>query len=163
MSCASPLGAADLEYQVKAAYLYNFLRFIDWPSQAFRTGDGGYDLCILGRDPFGEELTPVSSKTAQNRPIRLRRLGGGNDLRSCHLVFIGQSEAARVSRILLQLRGSNVLTVSDLPGFAVQGGVIGFAMERGKVRLEVNLESAHRAGLRISSKLLEVASAVYPP
>lgn len=158
---ANALGATNLEYQVKAAYLYNFLRFVDWPPQAFRGDAPGFNLCLLGREPFGETLSPLSTKTARSRAIRLRHVGLGNELRDCHVLFICQSEASRVTGILAQLRGANVLTVSDLPGFAAHGGVIGFRIDQGKVRLEINLGSARQAGLHVSSKLLEVASEVY--
>ncbi len=155
------LGATALEYRVKAAYLYNFFLFVDWPQQAFEHNGDRFELCVLGRDPFGESLAPVTRKTAQERPIQLRRLREGGDPGGCHLLFIGGSEAGRLSRILSRLRDAHVLTVGEMPGFASQGGMVGFTVEGGKVRLEVNLDSARRAGLHISSKLLEVAVEVY--
>jgi hypothetical protein len=159
---ASGLGASIVEYRVKAAYLYNFLLFVDWPQQAFASDATSYDICILGPDPFGESLTPISAKTAHKRGIRLRQLPRGGNPNDCHLLFIGAAEAEQLPRLLMGLRGSHVLTVSDLPGFAEQGGMVGFVIDGGKVRLEVNLEALRRAGLHVSSKLLEVASAVYP-
>lgn len=156
-------AAADpaLEQQVKAAYLYNFFLFIDWPAQTFGGEDGDFDLCILGRDPFGDSLAPLATRVARNRHIRLRHLTGSGDPGSCHLLFIGTSEAGRATSLLRRLRGSPVLTVSELPGFAEHGGMVGFVLEGGKVRLEINLAAAQGAGLRVSAKLLEVAAEVY--
>jgi hypothetical protein len=153
--------ATELEHRVKAAYMYNFLRFIDWPTEAFAGTDGRYELCILGQDPFGDSLTPVARKRARNRGIRLRQLGRNADPSDCHVLFIGASEASRVPSLLGRLRNTPVLTVSELPGFAKRGGTVGFVLDNDKVRLEVNLAAARRAGLHISSKLLEVASEVY--
>jgi hypothetical protein len=158
---SSGFCADALEYRVKAAYLYNFFLFVDWPRQAFVQDDGRFELCILGRDPFGASLTPLTKKTAQGRSIALRRLEPGADANTCHVLFIGSSEVHRVPTILRRLRAAHVLTASEVPNFARQGGVVGFTIEGGKVRLEVNLASARRAGLKVSSKLLEVASEVY--
>jgi len=154
-------AAADMEYRVKAAYLYNFLRFVDWPEQAFSSDDASYELCLLGHDPFGSSLTPVSSKRARKRSIHLRHLQPNADASGCHVLFISDSEAKRMPKILRRLRTAPVLTVSELPGFAKHGGMVGFVIDRGKVRLEVNLAAVRRSRLRMSSKLLEVASEVH--
>ncbi len=153
--------AAELEHRVKAAFIYNFLRFVDWPEQGFAGANAGYELCILGQDPFGDSLAPISRKRAHNRPIRLHQLTRNADPTDCHVLFISTSEAQRMPAILRRLRGAPVLTVSELPQFAKRGGTVGFVLDQGKVRLEVNLAAARRAGLHVSSKLLEVASEVY--
>jgi hypothetical protein len=155
------LGATELEYKVKAAYLYNFLRFVDWPKASFDGSRNDFQLCITGRDPFGERLTPVTRKTAQSRSIRVRRLRTGLDFADCHVLFIAGSETGRLSQILRQLQDAHVLTVAETPGFAARGGMIEFTRDGDKVRLEVNLTAVRRAGLRMSSKLLEVASKVH--
>jgi hypothetical protein len=154
------LGANSLEYRVKAAYLYNFFLFVDWPKQAFKTNGDDFELCILGRDPFGTSLRSVAQKTAQQRPINLRHLNSVEPAGDCHVLYISRSEDARVAGILRSLRGSPVLTVSEKEGFVEQGGTVGFTLKGGKVRLEVNLATARQSGLRISSKLLEVAAVV---
>jgi hypothetical protein len=162
LSAAAGLCAGAVEYRVKAAYLYNFFLFVDWPSQAFASSTASFELCILGADPFGESLAPIVTKTARQRDIQLRQVPRGGNLEGCHLVFIGAAEVDQVPRLLAQSRGGHALTVSESPGFAKAGGMVGFVLDEGKVRLEVNTEALRRAGLHVSSKLLEVASAVYP-
>lgn len=155
------LGATALEHRVKAAYLYNFFLFVDWPSQSPPCADDCFELCIIGTNPLGENLSALTRKTAQERPIRLRRLRSGADPSGCHVLVIGDSATGGLRQILRQAQRAHVLTVSEMPNFASRGGMIGFTLEDGKVRLEVNMDSIQRAGLRVSSKLLEVAAEVH--
>ena len=152
----------DLEYEVKAAYLYNFLLFVEWPQEAFPMGPPTpMHICVRGEDPFGSTLDAVTQRSAQKRPILLHRLDPTDPLDHCHLIFISNSEQHQVRQLLRQVRAKNTLTVSDIADFADQGGIIGFVIKDGKVRLEVNLAAARTAHLKISSKLLEVATRIF--
>jgi hypothetical protein len=146
---------------VKAAYVYNFTKFIEWAAE-----DGVTDraatvtICVLGSDPVGSALDEIASFESKGRPILVHHVRAGEPIPACHILYIGNSEATRLASILAQLGASGVLTVSDLPRFAEQGGMIGFALDRGRVRVEINALRVRGAGLRISSKLLEVARVV---
>jgi len=147
-----------LEQKVKAAYLYNFLLFVDWPTSAFADDSASkVQVCVIGEDPFRSALGPITERTAKKRGIRLSRLDSGADPGRCHLLYVSRSEEARLSELLADLADRPVLTTSDIPGFVDRGGMIGFTLKDGRVLLEANLQAARRSGLRISSKLLEVA------
>jgi hypothetical protein len=149
------------EYQVKAAFLYNFAKFIEWPPSAFRNATAPLQICILGRDPFGQGLRDiVSTKTVNGRPFEVDYLVDMQMARACHILFIASSEKDRVKQILESMRGTVALTVSDTEGFAGQGGMINFLLDNGRVLFEVNRNAAGQAGLKISSKLLSVAKVV---
>jgi hypothetical protein len=143
---------------VKAAFLYNFAKFIEWPADAFPSADAPLILGVIGEDPVGGTLDPtVRGKTANGHPLIVRRLSPGQDLRSCHVLFISHSERDRVPQILGNVRGAAILTVSEVDRFSDQGGVITFFIEQNRVRFEINIATADRARLKISSKLLSVA------
>jgi len=150
----------SLEYAVKAAFLYNFAKFVEWPDSP-AAPPSTLTLCVLGTDPFGEALeTAVLDKTVRSRTLSVRRLQGLEDLGPCPILFIASSEVGRLPQILERLRGAPVLTVGESDGFARAGGMIGFFLEENRVRFEVNLGAAEAAGLRISSRLLGVAKVV---
>jgi len=118
-------------------------------------------ISVIGTDPIGDMLDDFSKKQKEDLPIIVKKIKNGKDnITDCHLVFIGQSEQQQLSAILQQLKRTNVLTVSDMSGFAQNGGMIGFIIENGRVRIEINLDTVHSAGLKISAKLLEVAKIV---
>jgi hypothetical protein len=149
------------EYAVKAAFLYNFARFVEWPGQALGNGGSPLLVGVMGDDPFGNSIDQVvAGKNVNGHPIAVNRLRWGQDLRQCHILFISSSEARRLPQILASLRGASVLTVADMERFDQQGGVVRFFIEDGKVRFEINVDAADRAGLRISSKLLALAKIV---
>ena len=150
-----------LEYQVKAAFLYNFAKFVDWPQDAFDTANGSFSLCIVGEDPFGSSLDrTVDGRTVHGRPIIVRRKADLATLRRCHLVFISSSEQERLAQIMLHLKGAAVLTVAEWPHFADEGGVIRLLVDSNKVRFEINTAESARARLRVSSQLLKLALSV---
>ncbi len=157
---AAPKRARLSEYQVKVGYLYNFARFVDWPAQAFGDERAAIRLGILGKDPFGEDLKFIRDKTAHGRRFEIRQVAGAGELKECHILFIGSSEKKNLEHILAGLRGSPVLTVSDMEGFAQRGGTINFIRTEGRIRFAVNPGAARRAGLTISSKLLRLADIV---
>jgi hypothetical protein len=145
------------EYQVKAAFLYNFVKFVEWPETPV-VQEGAILLCMLGKDPFGGALERVvEGKTVNGRPLVIRRIGDIAAARSCQVLFVSASEAGRVSEITRAVRGWNVLTVSEIDRFSERGGIITFLMEGQKVRFQINPKTAASAGLKISSKLLQLA------
>lgn len=144
------------EYQVEAAYLYNFGKFVNFPVGS-RTGTD-FSVCILGEDPFGSTIDQTVAKAKiDGKPIVTRRIARAGEAQGCRIVFISESETGRLRTILPLLSKSGMLTVSDLPRFAERGGMIQFVMEGDRVRFEVNLGAAQQAGLNLSSELLKVA------
>ncbi len=149
-------ASTSVEYRIKAAMLYNFTRFIQWPAGG-QNAAGQMAVCVLGQDPFGEALDAVAGKQTQGKVLVVRRVGGPDDLAGCQVVFVSASESARAGSILRRLADLPLLTVSDMQGFTQMGGMIGFTLLQNKVRFGINLEAARRAGLSISSKLLRLA------
>jgi YfiR/HmsC-like len=150
-----------LEYQVKAAFLLNFTKFVEWPATAFAAPNAPITICVIGQDPFGAILDrTVEGESVGTHRIRARRLLPDDDLKSCHILFISQSERGQVAQIVSRLHDSSVLTVSELPGFADAGGMIEFLIEAGKTRFYINAATAGAAGLKLSSRLLRVAKGV---
>jgi hypothetical protein len=149
------------EYQVKAAFLYNFAQFVDWPPPAFPESQTPLVIGVLGTDPFGAFLDDtVRGEKVNNHPMEIQRFGRVEEIKTCHILFISKSEAAQLEQILASLKGRNILTVSDIDGFAQGGGMIRLVTEKGKTRLKINREAAKAAGLTISSKLLKPAEIV---
>jgi hypothetical protein len=148
---------APSEYQLKAAFLYNFGKFVEWPASAFPAPDTPFGVCILGEDPFGLDLeTVLRGKTLVGRELLLRRLHSESEWPRCHILFT--SGPPPVS--LLDPPREGLLTVGEAPGFTRSGGVVRFVVDAGKVRFEINPDAADRAKLRISSKLLRLARIV---
>jgi len=149
------------EYEVKAAFLFNFTKFVTWSDE--ETADAGkpFVIAVIGDDPFGEALTVLESKTAQGRPIVVQRVSGVASLKNCRMLFVSSSVGDRLPSILRAAHARNILTVGDMDRFARRGGVIGLVLAGDRVGFEVNTESARQAGLTISSKLLSLAKAIY--
>lgn len=148
------------EYDIKAAFLYNFTKFVEWPPTAFFDEHSALNLCVLGEDPFGRSLPEVLGEEAAGRKLVLLRIGKIADPTVCHVLFISRSERRRLPQILAAVRMFPVLTVGDTPGFLDQGGIVNFTLEGSKVRFEISQAAAERTGLRISSKLLRLATRV---
>jgi len=149
------------EYQVKAAFLYNFAKFVEWPAEAFADTSAPIILGVLGQDPFGVVLEQtIQGKTVRGRTLVIRRFERIQDVEVCHVLFVSSSEEKHLARILEGLKGSGVLTVSEMEQFARNGGIIQFIMQENKVRFEINVDAAERAGLKISSKLLKLSRVV---
>jgi hypothetical protein len=161
---AGPRAAAQdalPEYQVKAAYLFNFFKFVEWPQDSFGDPTTPVVIGVVGEDPFGTTLPVViAGKTVQGRELVFRKYYVGEDLRGAHILFISASEKKRLPAILLSLRGSWVLTVSDVDGFLDQGGMIQFVNENDRIRFAINLSATSQANLKMSSKLLSLAKLV---
>lgn len=153
--------AASTEYQVKAAYLFNFAKFVEWPAGAFRTPNSPLVICVLGSNPFGSELEgSIAGKTVGGRRLEITHLPRGLDASACQIVFIPSSEKGQVREILQRLTGTNALTVADTSGFIDDGGMINFVWEGDRVRFEANVDAAEHAHLRLSARLLTVAKLV---
>lgn len=149
------------EYQIKAAFLYNFAKFIEWPPGDFADTSAPLRICVLGQDPFGQELRNIANdKTVNGRKLQVNQVADLQNARTCHILFIASSEKAELKQALESLRGTGALTVGDTKGFVEQGGMINFVLENDRVRFEVNHRAAEQAGLKISSKLLNVAKSV---
>lgn len=149
------------EYAVKAVFLYNFGKFVDWPNLGSATDRETMALGILGKDPFGRALDEVfAGKTLQHRPVEIRRLQSVDEADGCHILFISSSESKKVPEILKKLAGLPILTVGESQDFVESGGMIEFAIVDNKVRFEINAGAAGRSRLKISSRLLSLATDV---
>jgi len=139
------------EYHVKAAFLYNFARFVDWPAEAFRSPGEPFTICVLGEDPFGRALDDVAAgKTVGGRPVAIRRISDARRIGGCHILFVSSAADQRVLSVLAAEKQFGVLTVGDA-GSSISGGVIiGFTMENDKVRFEIDTATADRNGLQIN-------------
>lgn len=148
------------EYQVKAAFLYNFAKFTEWPDDGRVAREGGYTLCIVGRDPFGAALDEIAGRQVHGLPLRVRRAVSLDTVRDCQILFVSESEERRLPELLRAIEARPVLTVSDIDGFADAGGMIGLALADRRLQFDVNLGAATRSNLRISSQLLKLARSV---
>lgn len=164
LALAQPkLQAQTKEYQVKAAFLLNFAQFVEWPASAFSGSDAPLCIGVLGEDPFG----PALEQTMQGEKIRdhkltIRRAQRVEDLAGCQLVFVSKSEQSHLAEILSKIDSRPVVTVSEMPGFAREGGTINFYQDQNKVRFEINPASARPSGLKISSQLLGLGKIIEP-
>jgi hypothetical protein len=149
------------EYEVKAAFMYNFLKFIEWPDNAFPDYHTTINFCVLGKDPFGSTLDSIQGETINNKKIIIKHYYDIDGLDKCNVLFISSSEKERLTKILKTLSGFNILTISDTKTFAQQGVLINFYIEENKVRFEINQDAVNRSNLKISSKLLKLANIVY--
>ncbi len=152
--CAHSLcAAASVEHKIKAAYLYNFTKFVTWPELQSET----FNLCILGKNPFGSLLDSLESRTALGLPIKLIRLQRFDASKQCHLLFLGSATTKDTRQLIAS---SGILTVSEKYEFAKHDGMIGFVVREGKVKLQINVDRLKQSGLEVSAKLLEIAEIV---
>jgi hypothetical protein len=157
----SAAAAAPTEYQVKAVFLYNFSRFVDWPAGSFSAPNEPFVIGVLGADPFGERLDEaVRGEQVDQHPLIVRRFSDVAQIGDCRILFIDSSEDARLGQILAALDHHSVLTVSDVDGASERGVMIQLATQDNRVRLRINVASARAAGLTISSNLLRLAQIV---
>jgi len=152
---------APSEYQVKAVFVYNFSRFVEWAPQAFAAPDEPFVICILGGDPFGARLDEaVRGEQIDRHPLLVRRFRNLGEIGDCRILYIDRSESAQLQQILAALDHRGTLTVSDLDDSSQRGVMIQFTTENNRIRLRINVESARASGLTISSKLLRSAEIV---
>jgi len=146
------------EYELKAAFVYNFAKFVEWPSDAFATNKAPLVVGVLGQNPFGDSLErTIRDKSINEHPLVLKELNSPTQATNCHIVFICSSEKKRLPEILAGLQGASVLTVGEMDRFTESGGMINFVLEGNKIRFRINEGAARSVRLKISSKLLSLA------
>ena len=157
-SAATP-QQSPLEDTRKAAFLYNLVKFVEWPAT---DGDGPIVLGMLGRDALGATMEQIfRGKDVDGRALQIRYVAKLEDLKFCQVIFISEAEKERLPEILAALKDVHVLTVSEIDGFAERGGMVRLIVENTKVRLEVNVDTVSRARLKISARLLQLASVIH--
>ncbi len=155
-------NAAGLpEYTVKAAFVYNFARFTEWPDAAFQDAGSPLHLCVLGQDPFDGALNTIAGKSVGSRELQVSYPIWASEVRDCHILFISQAAGSRLPEIVTYLDDSPVLTIGDSPDIARSGGIIGLENVENRIRFQVNLDAAHRSGLRLSSQILDLATSIH--
>ncbi|MHB8486484.1 MAG: YfiR family protein [Candidatus Acidiferrales bacterium] len=167
MAAAIPTWAqanSPVEYQVKAAFLLNFTKFVDWPPDTFQNGRSPITVCVFGYDPFGNALDEIiRGKNINNHELLARRINELPDLKGCQLVFVSEREEKRLPEILNNLKGVSALVVGESENFAERGGEIQFYLENNRMRFAINVDAVQRAHLTVSSKLLALARIVHDP
>jgi hypothetical protein len=157
-------SAAELsaqEYTVKAAYLFNFAKFVEWPPNSLAPIEGAFVIGVVGEDPFDGALDRIiENKKLHNHPLVLRRFKRGDEVKTCHLLFISSSENDHLEEIVKAVHGASVLLVGENEKFLDRGGMINFFLESQTVKFSINLPATERAGLKLSSKLLSLAKVV---
>lgn len=161
-----PVGGRDgrvPEHQLKAAFLFNFAKYVDWPTEAFPEATTPIRFGILGENPFEGALQRIiEAKTIGNRPLTLTRSRRIDELESCHLLYISRSEEERVDSLLNGLQGQPVLTVSDIDRFARSGGMIELFLQENRIAFKINRTPVEESNLKMSSRLLNLATIVSP-
>src|SRR3990170_3937550 len=149
------------EYAVKAAFIYKFTKFVDWPAQAFADPKEPFSICVLGKDHFGNVLDQIfSGKTVNGREPVVKRSNSVEELKRCHILFISSSEKKRLARIIEVIKFAGILTIGDMDQFAESGGIIGLNEQDKKINIEINVDAVKRSDLKISSKLLIIGKTV---
>ena len=158
---AAAQSAPVSEYEVKAAFLYNFVRFVEWPRQAFADSSTPVRICVLGGNLLGPALDRIErGKSIAGRSIISTQLRSPTEAFACHVLFVSRSDSETLKQILQRTRGLPVLTVGENDDFIALGGIINFVLDQDRVRFEINLSAAERHHLKLSSKLLAVARVV---
>jgi hypothetical protein len=158
-SCLHAQRSNPSEYEVKAAYLYDFGKFVAWPAKVAAADD--FPICVLGEDPFGATFdATIAGETINGKKVVVNRIAKPQEAVSCRILFISASEESQLKEILATIDKTSVLTVSDISQFTRRGGMIQFVTDANRVRFEVNVTTAERAGLILSSQLLKVAISV---
>jgi hypothetical protein len=150
--------APPTEYQLKAAFLFNFAKFVEWPQAAFASNNSPIVIGVLGQNPFHDDLKQmVRNKTIDNRPLVVQDVHALAEATNCHILFVCSSEKDRLPEIFKALKGASVLTVGEMDHFTESGGMINFVIKDNKIRFQINNDQAAKAGLKISSKLMSLA------
>jgi hypothetical protein len=156
---AQPIGLT--EYEIKAGFLFNFTKFVEWPAGTYANSSAPIILGIVGENPFGNLLTEAAAGKAVNgRAVLVKQFAEGQDLRSCDILFVASTDKKHTLQILAKLKGSSVLTVGEGIGFTQSGGMIAFLVEGNRVQLEIDLQATSEARLKISAKVIAVARLV---
>jgi uncharacterized protein DUF4154 len=151
----------SLELRVKAAFLYKFAGYVEWPTKAFARPETPVTIGVIGAEPLATELAQaVTGRTVNDRPVTVKRLRAGESLAGLHVLFIGRAENARLDQLAQSAQPRSILTVTESDGALARGSVINFVLSDGRVRFEIALDSAEKSGLKLSSRLLAVAQQV---
>lgn len=149
------------EYEIKAAFLLNFARFVEWPSTSFADSDSPLVIGVLGNDPFGSALdNAIQNERVKGRRLVVRRSSQLSDLKGSHILFVSSSEQSRIGWIIREVSDRSILSVSDVSGFANRGGIVNFIVGDRKIGFEINIAAINKAGLKVSSQLLKLAKIV---
>lgn len=163
---APPLAAQTeipREYQIKAAFLFNFAQFVQWPADSFATADEPFRIGVLGQDPFGDFLEEtVSGEKIDGHPLIIEHYTKPGDAQDCRILFISRSESGQFVSVLAGLKGKGILTVGDTDGFLADGGMVRFVTEENKIHFKIDLDAVKSDGLVISSQVLRLAKIVKP-
>ena len=159
---ARPQTQMPDEYQIKAAFLYNFAKFIEWPNDSSMQRNEPFIIGLFGEDPFNAILSKkIRGRTIQGHSIMVQRFYKVKEIRACQVLFINSSEKKRFKEILRHINRSPILTVADVDDFSAIGGMINFIIVKNKIRFEINPQAAEKNGLKISSRLLKLAKIVH--
>jgi len=148
------------ESQVKAALVFNIAKFVDWPAASFAQDSSPLVICTLGSGGFVSAVADLQGKQLKGHPVAVTQISRAEEIRTCHLLVIGNADAGQVQSVLFKLRSQPVLSISDRDRFAHSGGVVGLYRQSNKVKFEVNLQAAQQRQLKISSHLLKLARIV---
>jgi len=149
------------EYHVKAAFLFNFTHFVEWPASSFTSANSPMVIGVLEGNPFNSYLEmTIKGEIVNGHPLQIQYFKNIEDVKTCHILFINISETNKVQEILKEINNRNILTVSDSPDFLKQGGMIRFFIRNNKIQLQINPNAAAASNLIISSKLLRLAEIV---
>jgi len=154
--CGSAQAELTREYQLKAAYLLNFARFIYWPEEVFLSSEN-FNICVVGENPFSDSLDRLASKKIKNKKIKVTYSEVYLEINQCHIVYISKIKANTHKEIIKKIGNNVVLTVSDIDGFASDGGMIGFVRVKNKIKFEINVDKSIKSNIKYRSQLLEVA------
>ena len=160
LPCAGRAETSSSENSLKAAFIFNFAKYVEWPEDALK-GKAEFCIATLGRSPLSRELAALSGKSVNGRNIVFRQVRSPEEAAQCQILFISRSELARLAGILDILRDAPVLTVSDSGDFCTKGGMLSLVVERGKIVFDVNIRETQRAGLKPSSQVLKLARRIY--
>jgi hypothetical protein len=157
----SPPAGVTQEYDLKAAFLFNFAHYVEWPRDAFLSETAPVTIGILGEDPFHRSLDEiVANEMVGGRKLIVRRFASIEQIEPCQILFVSASHTKRLDQVVAKLGKQSVLTVGDTEGFTARSGMIGFEMVKNRLKLRINLPAARAAGLTISSQLLRQATIV---
>lgn len=157
---AYPFMTQTGEYEIEAAFMFNFAKLTEWPKSAFASSDNNFVMCVIGDNPFGSSLDTLAGRTVAGLNVSIRKIDEISEVTACNLLFVASSEKPRLTEIVAHVRNRPILTVSDIRGFEKDGGIIAFFLQDNRVRFRINMNAAEKARLKISSHLLEIADVV---
>jgi hypothetical protein len=158
VSLTSAHASVRSEYEVKAAFFYNFTRFVSWTQPPEK--ESPLRVCVIGDNPFGDLLQPLAGRKSQGRELELTNPKDLSAAAGCHVLFVSESELRNLPVIITLAQEGHMLTISEIPDFIGRGGIIGYVKQGNIIRFEINLQAANAAGVNINSRLLELASRV---